>query len=463
MKRLAWVLALVTLWPACKRPQAPIVEDLGGSTEGLESDADLATLSPPWTDTTRTRLDNGLVVFRLREPDTPHVHMRVLIPLTEDNAVRPESAAVLVYAMRADLQRRLGRRGIETDLTIAPDRAELAVHTERTGAHVARESLLRVLTNRPSPARLEAVRRELRKQAGQDRIWAVVAATLLGRKPETEMIRPSVLETLTRNELLAAWAPLTDPRRAVLIVHDGDDANQPSWLERWNMVWRGRGRRVSDASATERIRGPVGPAPTRGRLTDKPDAPLLDLGPTEGRAVVVVGRRIPVTTANDRALARLSHRILQEELDARMSLSGDVALVTLRVSLGGRDPMASLSRALDSLSETATTTHSEARLHQAARLWLGARIVQASLDGEDWTSLWRDALDLSSTDEDAPRALIRDARAMLEVDPKALEAFTQHWLDPRKGKPGWVWVLAGGDTKIRRALRANVKLQALEL
>jgi hypothetical protein len=94
------------------------------------------------------------------------------------------------------------------------------------------------------------------------------------------------------------------------------------------------------------------------------------------------------------------------------------------------------------------------RLYQAAQLWLGARVVQASLDGEDWTALLSEAMDLSVRDEDVVGALARDAGSMLEPDPEALQAWMRRWLDPRSGEPGWRWVVAGAtDRDLRRLER----------
>jgi hypothetical protein len=87
------------------------------------------------------------------------------------------------------------------------------------------------------------------------------------------------------------------------------------------------------------------------------------------------------------------------------------------------------------------------RLYQAAQLWLGARVVQASLDGEDWTALWSDAMDLAGRDEEIVGALARDAGSMLEPDPGALQAWLRRWLDPRSGEPGWRWVVAGASSQ----------------
>src|SRR5690606_9569588 len=172
----------------------------------------------------------------------------------------------------------------------------------------------------------------------------------------------------------------------------------------------------------------------------------------EGKAVLVLGRVLPTPTAEARSLARLAQRLLQEELDARLQIRGDVAVFVLRVPLPGRDAEGAATEAIDALSSLAGSRQPQQRLFQAAQLWLGARVVQASLDGEDWTALWSDAIDLADRDEDIAGALAQDAGSMLEPDPEALQAWLRRWLDPRGGEPGWRWVVAGASSRALRQL-----------
>jgi hypothetical protein len=170
--------------------------------------------------------------------------------------------------------------------------------------------------------------------------------------------------------------------------------------------------------------------------------------------VLVIGRVLPTPTAQDRSLARLAQRLLQEELDARLVIRGDVAVFVLRVAVSSGSAELSATEAIDALAAMAGERQPQQRLYQAAQLWLGARVVQASLDGEDWTALWSEAIDLSSRDEDVVGALARDAGSMLEPDPEALQAWLRRWLDPRSGEPGWRWLVAGAsDRELRRLAR----------
>ena len=89
--------------------------------------------------------------------------------------------------------------------------------------------------------------------------------------------------------------------------------------------------------------------------------------------------------------------------------------------------------------------------------------IETSLghDGEDWTALWSESIDLANDDADVPRALAVDATAMLEVDAEAMQAWQQQWLDPRRGTPGWQWVVAGADADVLRRLSKLAPIEQL--
>ena len=83
------------------------------------------------------------------------------------------------------------------------------------------------------------------------------------------------------------------------------------------------------------------------------------------------------------------------------------------------------------------------RLEAATRLWLGARVVEASFNQEDWTHLFSQSIDLAEGDEDVAIALARDAKLMLETTPEQLHEFMNQWTHPRQGEPGWTWAVIG--------------------
>ena len=97
-----------------------------------------------------------------------------------------------------------------------------------------------------------------------------------------------------------------------------------------------------------------------------------------------------------------------------------------------------------------------------AHVWAadsGARVVQASLDGEDWTALWSDSMDLATAESDIPRALAADAAAMLAIEPDPLAKWISSNLDPRLGNTSWAWALSGASDDMQRALSRMAKTQ----
>jgi hypothetical protein len=184
----------------------------------------------------------------------------------------------------------------------------------------------------------------------------------------------------------------------------------------------------------------------RQLILGSPSAPLGfvdDLEVKPNHAVVAMGRVIPTPTAKDRAMARLAQRLIAQDADLRLVVTGPMSVLILRARVAGSDPEASLGKAIGKLEAYATKTFAASRIQQAARLWLGARVVAAALEDEDWTLLYSEALDLAESDEDATHSLARDARLMLEVSPEDLAEFTSKWFAPRTGEPGWAWWLAG--------------------
>jgi hypothetical protein len=158
-------------------------------------------------------------------------------------------------------------------------------------------------------------------------------------------------------------------------------------------------------------------------------------------------------------LARLHQRILQEQIDARLIVAGPVSLLAVRVQLSTGDPQGNIDRTIAVMRDLAGEVQPKPRVRQAASLWLGARMVEASLEGEDWTALWSDSIDLSARDREIFGALARDATAMLQVEPEQLQAFAAKWMDPRGGEPGWIWVGAGLSPEIRSKLAQKIRLE----
>jgi hypothetical protein len=178
---------------------------------------------------------------------------------------------------------------------------------------------------------------------------------------------------------------------------------------------------------------------------------VIDAGGT-GSATLVLLRWIPTPDATARAHARLVERVLQTELDAVLLPWGPRALLLLRIPLGRSAP-ARVASTVAKLVELVDAPPSSLELAEHARRYLGARLVQASLDGEDLTALWSAALDLADRDEAALDALAAEASALLSIDAASHARHLREWVDPRSAR-GWSRILVGGDATTRKQLAA---------
>jgi hypothetical protein len=246
------------------------------------------------------------------------------------------------------------------------------------------------------------------------------------------------------------------------------------WRQKVSLLPGNDGR--AEPSAVARLRAAKPPGGTGKHLSKAPLAPLQRVeSPGRGRTVLMIGRAIPTGTARERSLARLAQRRLQEEFDARLVVSGAWSLLTVQLGIGGGKPklVQDLLEGTDPPKDkeaeaappdpatrrlrrelTAIRTFTRARpttqdLFQVAQLWLGARMVAASIRGEDWTALWSDSLDLASDDGEIAAALARDAQAMLAATPEQIVAWQQRWLDFSTSEPGWAWVLVGQEADLQ--------------
>ncbi|MEM9458044.1 MAG: hypothetical protein AAGF11_27960 [Myxococcota bacterium] len=453
------VLVLLAGLAACKRSRAPIVEEVWDEAPPVGETEALASLAPPWPAPARAKLDNGLITFWLHEPTAPVSHVRLLLPVGDAEPLR---SAAVVSVLQAHITQTLASRGRNRGLWVqaerAPDRVEIVVHGATAETRRSLELLATVLSARTPTAGLEAARNDVITRlpgpvTPDERATAALVESLLGRPAGSQRAERAAVESTSRDALLEGWRILADPRRAVLVVHAADEASvHRDTLATVAERWRGQGRRRMIEQALPRLRTTAPVPDASGRLLSEPVTPLTVLPGPEGKAVLMFGRVLPTATATERSLARLAQRLLQEELDARLVVHGERSLFIVRVPLSSREPDRSTTEAIDALVALGSTRQPTQRLFQTAQLWLGARVVQASLDGEDWTALWSEAIDLSSRDEDITAALARDASGMLAPDPEALQQWMERWLDPRGGQPGWRWVVAGASNADRRKL-----------
>ncbi|MEX1364296.1 MAG: hypothetical protein AB1Z98_14310, partial [Nannocystaceae bacterium] len=263
-------LALTTGPVGCKRTLAPKVAEVWDDTAAVGEAEALASLSPPWGSPTRAVLDSGLITFWLHEPDTAVSHLRLLLPIGD---AEPLQSAAVVAVLQAHLLATLGSRGrsraISVEARFAPDRIELVLHAPATQTGPAIATLATVMGARAPAAGLEAARGEVLERmpnsaSPDERATAALVGALLGRAPTEQGADRAEVAALTGERLLEGWETLVDPRRAVLVVHAGEDAEPyRGTLRQLAERWRGRGRGPVPASALERLRStPAPPTPT---------------------------------------------------------------------------------------------------------------------------------------------------------------------------------------------------------
>lgn len=488
---LAVLAAALAFGPACKRKDTVKVEIFDEAPPPALTEA-LGNLAPPWPAPDKVVLGDGLLVHWLHEAGTPAVHLRLVLPTHGLKASQGAAALVAARAVALQLEALAARLALRVEFVPRAGRYEVAVH----GVAADLPAILGSLGDQlASPGRdilaraRKAALAELRPLDAESLALAALTGMLLGTDPSAEQISQQAVADLPDTALQAAWEALIDPRRALLIVHAGDPlAAHDTALKDFGARWRQRLQLLAgkEQQALVRLRGePPRPATPLRHLKKPPVAPLVRIDPSGrgGRSLLVLGRTIPTPTVKERSLARLVQRRLQGELDIRVSIQGSLALATIHVPLGvagrGKPPPDPLEQvegveppedpgAADPLSRrlrrelTVIRDYLRERplaqdLVGAAQLWLGARMVAASLRGEDWTALWSEAIDLSSSDGEIAAALARDAGAMLAASPDDAAAFIKKWLDLETSEPGWAWVVVGPEDELKGVLASQGK------
>lgn len=447
----------------------PVVFEQGSDRAPIDP---TSVLAPPWEPPLIAQLDNGAVLHWLREPQNLAFHVRVLLPtsITADKL----NAAATTTVLEA-IEQRLGARlrrfdDAQLDLRSRPGRIELAIHGRERDAEALLEALAETLAD-AGDAKLLAIAQGkvlARHREGEASALAAagLASVLLNHPVAHGYASKQDLVDLNKNRLERAWSLLTDPRDALIVVHSGREPSDPGLsaaLTRLGSRWKAPlGFGSGKPAVTERLReAPPKKTASTYLLTETKAAPMrIFPGKPErgGRAVVMLGRLIPTATLEERTLARISQRLMQEEFDVRLLVAGPVSLLAIRVRVSASDPVLSLERIIARMQAFGAQAQPGNRIDQAAQLWLGARVVEASLAGEDWTSLWSESIDLAGSDREIFVALARDAQAMLELEPEQVRAYMAKWFDPQAGEPGWVWVGAGVDEGFKAKLGARIEL-----
>jgi hypothetical protein len=448
---------------------SPIEFDTGSDRAPVDPNS---VLAPPWEPPLVAQLDNGALLHWLREPENPAFHVRVLLPTSIDaDKLSAAATTAVIEAIELRLAARIRRiSDASFDLRSRPGRIEIAVHGRDGDAVALLEALALTLADAGDAKLLSVAQGKVlaRHRAADPSTLAAagLAALLLDLPIEHEYAAKQDLIDLSKKALERAWSEFVDPRDALVIVHSGRDPQDEALsaaLARLGSRWKsgGLGFGSGKSSVSERLRADP-PKQRRDTwvLTTSSPAPMRVFPgkPETGRAVVMIGRLIPTPTAEDRALARISQRLLQEELDARLLVAGPISLLAIRVRVSARDPIASLDNIIARMQVYGAEAQPGNRIDQAANLWLGARVVEASLMGEDWTSLWSESIDLAGSDREIFGAMARDAQTMLELESEQVREYMAKWFDPQGGEPGWVLVGAGIDDDFRAKLGAKIEL-----
>ncbi len=445
----------------CKRSRDPVVPQIWDEAPVPERAEALGKLAPPWPAPARAVLSTGLLTYWLTEPAASLAHVRLLIP---DHDGAPLPAAVVASVSRAllvEVRRRLGGAGARVAVEHGPGRLELVLHgpaasVPRMGRALA-STLSLNLGNTKQLGKLTRARDRVGKTArpatSRDLAAAVTVSQLLQQPLDTQRIPAGRVSSVASSTLARAWQSIIDPRRCALIVHAPQTPEQaPNVLAALDR-WVGQGKVDTVETALGRLRWSAPELPTPQNLLTDDGAPiLLPSEPSSDGGALVVGRKIDTPSISARAIARLAQRIAGEELDVRLSISGPQAIFTATISVTDRNAEARAQRLIEDLASFGQKRQPQQRLFQATQLWLGARVVQASLQGEDWTRLWSESIDLADDEPGVPRALAADATQMLAVEAEPLSAWMKQSLDPRLGQPGWSWAVAGATPRMERQL-----------
>lgn len=470
LRRRSILWGAAALLAACKRNEDPVVPEIWDDAPVPGRAEALGRLAPPWPAPARATLDNGLLTYWLHDPDASAAHVRLLMPDFDQDPLPSLAVRTVAELLQQTARRGMGRAGVSARQTRRAGRIELALSGPSQALPRMLAALARPLgrptkaDRRRTAALLQARTRVARNGEGRtalDVAMASTVASLLGTSLDSQRIDPSRAESLGADVLARTWDTVLDPRRCVLVLHtpQAPDTLPDAFvgLERWTGV----GRREAPGSSLARLRWTPPSVDPQNVMVDG-GAPLLlpEERVTNGSSLVF-GARLPTPDLQQRAMARLAQRLLAESHDARLALSGPLGVFTVNTPVSEKSVEARARALAQGLADAGNNRAPRQRLFTAAQLWLGARVVQASLEGEDWTALWSESMDLASSEADIPRALADDAAAMLSIEPEPLAAWTREHLDPRLSKTAWAWALGGATDRMQRPLSRLTKTQPL--
>ncbi len=476
----ALVLLGLGLSGGCKRKETLAPVHLEEVDPVDEADVSLA-LAPNWGPPSVVALSNGLLLHWLTEEGRQTAHIRLMVSL-HDHHGEPVVALVAAHALIAALERDLASTSAQIELAHRPGRFEVVVHIDDNELATAIGALaLRLADKKSGDLYAAGLKRASKTTPPLDPDAAVaneVVARLLygdesGNITKT-LVGKDALSKATRSVLEKQWPLLFDPRTCLLVVHA---SGQPSRagveeaLVKLGKDWTAAGITLSrggekDGVGRMTVLPPVADGMASGKKSSglpaglglvgtKPFAGYVNVDLSGGRASVMLARLLWLPDAHARGLARLAQRVLQEEFDARLVMSGKLGLFAIRVPSMGGSPASAIQIIEQRLRALAKADESRERLRESAQLWLGARAVEASLQGEDWTSLWSESMDLCTEDNQVRGALAREGLEMLRADPEELRGFIDANLLLGKasdsGGSSWLILGTGVDPKVAQA------------
>lgn len=429
-----------------KETMAPIVL---GETVRNRANAGEQDFGPPWQESAVLRLPNHGQLVWLSEEGRERMDLRLMIPLPSAKEGKISAAAIeVVFAV---LEKQLRFRGRTASLRLTrndrPGRIEFAFHGR---ADQLRHALFLIGQSFAASPNAEL----LSETQGQfvaawvdnpvDHSIAAQVSKLLGISKRSLYGTRGDFAKLDRKSLQKAWKLLTRANRSTLVVHS-HAPNEESQRSLEALAQRWSDKKSDGPQPLQRLFQPS--ARTQAANSEAPSlrqtpiqlAPSKVLSPT-GRITWLASRRLHLPDAKSRAFARLAQRTLQHQFDVRLTIHNKEAIWQIRCDLSPEADIASdeLRYYLGSLDQALHERLFHDRVHQAARTWLGARLVENSLKGEDWSVLWSESLDLSSKRSEIPLAMQRNGEQMMKAQLKDFETWIQANIDPSLSRGPWI-------------------------
>lgn len=450
-------------------------------------ESDFAGYFPPWSRVEAQALGNGTWVHELHEAGTPRFHLRVILPTLGAATLNAAAVAIASEDLQRELSARLRRWGADLSVVAAPGRIELVIRGASDYRRQISSQTAKVLAGtgdgRIGGRRMARAMKQLGRWVATYEDPALTyhasvgVARALGLPEDSQWAGLESLAALDEQALDDASQTLTDPARAWVVIHaDLDNENHAAVLAQFARAWPARDRQAAPPQGALARLHRSSPAPVAAGATPESSAkapddnnppPLLRFveAPAEAETAAAAGdenaapapvllliRALDTVTPIDRCRLRLAQRLLQESFDARVSLSGPRAVLSIRIRLPRKAPRATLEAIVTTYESELVTQPSEGRLGQAARSFLGARMVEVSLHDEDWTELWSDALDLADDDKDIASVLHARARCMLSTTPEQLRGWQRERLSWATSPEAWQWLVIGATRAQRREL-----------